>query len=192
MSTYVDPGSAALWLDGDAFRGPAGYDPPTDPFASQPQLIIATVATNMDAFGGIEAGFTVTPSQDTKDYTVWNDKSGAAYATDKKPPTTSIKFRPVDYSKATALTILAGGSISGSASPFEWVQGEDEEFSILIRVVSGTKQQAYYCERATLASPPPQTMDDSDLAGWDIEIKPLAPASGHDAVRKFTNFNPLA
>lgn len=192
MSDFVNPGAAALWLDGDAFRAPAGLAPPTDPFASQPQVIIATVATNMDAFGGIEAGFNVTPTQDEKDFTVWNDKSGAAYATDKGSITTSIKFRPTDYSKATALTILTGGSIVGSASPFEWVDGDDEEFSILVRVISGTKQQAYYVERGTLATPPPQTMDDTDIAGWDIEIKPLAPASGNRAVRKYTNFNPLA
>lgn len=192
MSNFVDPGAAALWLDGDAFRAPAGSAPPTDPFAAQPQVLIATVATNMDAFGGIEAGFTVTPSQDQTDHTVWNDKSGAAYLTDKKPKTVEIDFRPTDYSKATALTILTGGSIVGTEAPFEWVDGDDEEFALLIRVISGTKQQAFYLERATLASPPPQTMDDSDIAGWDIKIKPLAPASGNKAVRKYTNFNPLA
>lgn len=192
MSDYVNPGSARLWLDGDAFRAPAGSVVPVDVFANQPQVLVSGTPTNMDAFGGIEAGFAVTPSQDTKDYTVWNDKSGAAYATDKKPPTTSIKFRPVDYSKATVLTVLTGGSIVALGSGFEWITGDDEEFALLIRVLSGTQKQVLWLERATLASPPPQTWDDSDLGGWDVEIKPLAPASGLPAVRQITTSNPLA
>jgi hypothetical protein len=193
MSNFVNSGAAALWLDGDAFRCPAACAPPLNPFATQPQVTVASVLTNMDAFGGIEAGFKVTPSQAVKDFDVWNDKSGAPYATDKKPATALIACRPTDYSKATVLTILTGGTISTYATGvYEWNMGPDEEFGLLIRVQSGGKWEGFFLERATLATPPPHTMDDSDIAGWDMEFKPLAPVNGDKAIRPFTNWNPLA
>lgn len=187
MSTYADSSKARLWLDGDAFRGVANAAVPTDPFAAS--------ITGMDAFGGIKAGFTITPNQDVTDLDVWNNESGAAYYTSKKPPSYGIKFRPVDYSKATAMTLLRGGSIAETATDsgiWKWTEGSDEEFSLLIRVVSGANKKAYYVARATLASIPEEVMNDDDLEGWDLEVKPLAPSGGVPAIQRFTTNNPLA
>lgn len=187
MSTYADSSKARLWIDGDAFRGTANAAAPADPFA-------ASIA-GMDAFGGIKAGFTVTPNQDVQDLDVWNNESGAAYYTSKKPPTYGLKFRPVDYSKATVLTLLRGGSIAetaGGSGIFKWTEGADEEFSFLMRVVNGNKKKAYYVARATLATIPEEVMNDEDLEGWDLEIKPLAPTGGVQAIQRFTTENPLA
>lgn len=186
MSTYADSSRARLWLDGDAFRGAANAATPTDPFA--------TSIASFDAFGGIKAGFTVTPSQDVSELDIWNNESGAAYYVSKKPPTYEIKFRPVDYSKATALTLLAGGSIaetSVGSGIWKWTQGADEEFSLLLRLGSGAKKKAYYLPRATLSTPPEEVMNDDDIEGWDLVIKPLAPSGGAAAIQKFTTENPL-
>ncbi|MGB3443891.1 MAG: hypothetical protein WBA97_34570 [Actinophytocola sp.] len=187
MSTYADSSKARLWLDGDGFRGTVNASPPADVFA--------TSIAGMDAFGGIKAGFTITPNQDVTDLDVWNNESGAAYYTSKKPPTYGIKFRPVDYSKATTLTLLRGGSIAETgvgSGIFEWIEGDDEEFSLLIRVVNGAKKKAYYIARCTLATIPEEVMNDEDLEGWDMEFKPLAPSGGVKAIRRYTTENPLA
>lgn len=187
MSTYADSSKARLWIDGDGFRGTANAAVPADPFA--------TSIAGMDAFGGIKAGFTVTPSQDVTDLEVWNNETGAAYYTSKKPPTFALKFRAVDYSKATVLTLLRGGSIAetgASSGIFEWTEGDDEEFSFLFRVVNGAKKKAYYVARATLGTIPEEVMSDDDLEGFDFEIKPLAPSGGVKAIRRFTTENPLA
>ena len=187
MSTYADSAKAALWLDGDAFRGVANATVPADPFA--------TSLPSLDAFGGIKAGFTITPTQAITDLDVWNNESGAPYRTSKKPPTFTIKFRPVDLSKATALTLLRGGSIaetSVGSGIWKWTTGADEEFSILLRVLDGSKKKAYYIARAELGAIPEEAMTDADLEGWDLEIKPLAPSGGVPAIQKFTNgANPL-
>lgn len=187
MSTYADSSKARLWLDGDGFRGTANAAVPADPFA--------TSIVGMDAFGGIKAGFTITPSQDVTDLDIWNNESGAAYYTSKKPPTFALKFRAVDNSKATTLTLLRGGSIAETGvgtGIFEHIEGDDEEFSFLCRVISGTYKKAYYVARATLGTIPEEVMNDEDLEGYDFEIKPLAPSGGAKAIRKFTTENPLA
>lgn len=187
MSTYADSSKAALWLDGDAFRGAAN--------ATRPSDVFATSVADFDAFGGIQAGFTVTPSQEVTDLDIWNNESGAAYYTSKKPPTTEIKFRPVDMSKATALTLLTGGSIAETApssGQWLWTPGTDEEFSLLLQLRSGAKKKAYYIPRATLSTPPEEVMNDEALEGWDLVIKPLAPTGGVQAIQKITPTNPLA
>lgn len=188
MSTYADSAKAALWLDGDAFRGAANATVPADPFAAS--------LSGFDAFGGIKAGFTITPSQTITDLDIWNNESGAPYMTSKKPPTYSIKFRPVDMSKATALTLLRGGSIaetSGGSGIWKWTTGSDEEFSILLRVYQGSKKKAYFLARAELGAIPEEALNDDDIEGWDFELKPLAPTGGVQAIQKFTNgANPVA
>lgn len=186
MSTFADSSKARPWLDGDAFRGAANAAAPADPFAAS--------LTGFDAFGGIKAGFTVTPNQEITELDIWNNESGAPYYVVKKPPTWSITFRPVDLSKATALTILRGGSITETgvgSGIFEWEYGDDEEFSFLLRVVTGDVKKAIFVPRATLATLPPENLNDEDLEGWDLDIKPLAPTSGQ-AIQRFTTENPLA
>ena len=187
MSTYADSAKARLWLDGDAFRGAVNATRPTDVFAAS--------ISGFDAFGGIKAGFTVTPNQDVTELDIWNNESGAAYYVSKKPPTFEIKFRPVDMSKATALTLLTGGSIaetSGGSGQWLWTPGADEEFSLLMRLISGAKKKVYYLPRVTLSTPPEEVMNDEDIEGWDLVLKPLAPSGGAQAIQKITTENPLA
>lgn len=184
MSSYADSSKARVWEDGDAFRAAAGTALPADIFAAS--------LTGWDAYGGIRAGFKVTKDQTIDDLTIWNDKSGAAYRTKKQPVKATIALEPVDYSKATILTLLRGGSIVAGAGGYEHVEGDEEEFALIIRVYDGLKKKAYYIERGELGSIPEETMDGQDIEGWALEIKPLAPASGGDAVRKYTIDNPLA
>ncbi|WP_432845974.1 hypothetical protein ACQPXB_35875 [Amycolatopsis sp. CA-161197] len=184
MSTYADSSKARVWEDGDAFRAPAGTTLPTDIFA--PSL------PGWDAFGGIRAGFTVTKDQTITPLDIWNNKSGAAYKNKKEPVKPTIALEPVDYSKATILTLLRGGSIVAGAGGFEHIDGDDEEFALIVRVYDGTEQKAYYIERGELGAIPEEKMDGTDIEGFPLSVTPLAPASGGDAVRKFTKTNPLA
>jgi hypothetical protein len=184
MSSYADSSKARVWEDGDAFRAAAGTAIPADIFAAS--------LAGWDAYGGIRAGFTVTKDQTIDDLDIWNNKSGAAYRTKKQPVKATIALEPVDYSKATILTLLRGGSISAAAGGYEHIEGDQEEFALIIRVYDGLKKKAYYIERGELGSIPEEKMDGEDIEGFPLEIKPLAPASGGDAVRKFTPDNPLA
>lgn len=189
MSTFADSTKAHLWLDGDGFRAPAGTALPTDIFASS--------LSGWDAFGGIKAGFAITRDRDVNEVDVWNNRTGAPYKRVKLPPKPTVALRPVDYSKATALTLLRGGSIAetpAGSGIFEWIEGDDEEFAFIMRVVDGTTKKGYYIARCELTNLPEEHMGDADddVEGWDIELGPLAPIGGGAAVRKFTTFNPLA
>lgn len=192
MSTHIDPSKARLWLDGDAFRAPVGTALPTD--------IMAADLTGWDAFGGIKAGFTITTEREREALDVWNNESGSPYRYKDQPPQPTIAMRPVDNSKATALTLLNGGTItevmqSDGTTPagyYEWNEGTDREFALILRVVDGDQKKAYLIERGELANIPTETLNAEDLEGWDMEVSPLSPASGNPSIRKFTTYNPLA
>lgn len=182
MSTYADPSKAAIWLDGDAFRAPANTALPADVFSAS--------LTGWEAFGGIKAGFTVERTVETTKLTVWN-KTGT-YRQRKGDEESTIKMRPVDLSKATALTLLTGGSISAAGGGFEWIEGSEEQFALIVRVVDGTKKKAYVLRKAELVNRPGDILNDEDLAGWDLEITALIPDDGSPSIRPFTASNPLA
>lgn len=184
MSDYANAADARLWEDGDAFRAPANTALPTDIFAS--------TLSGWDALGGIKAGFTITTDRDITDLDVWNNKSGAPYRRKKGPKKPTIKLRPVDYSKATAAILLQGGSITAGGGGFEWVQGDSDEFALIIRVYDGTEKKAYFIARGELNNIPEEVLNDDDIEGWDLEVGPLAPADGSDAIRRLTTSNPLA
>jgi hypothetical protein len=188
VSDFADPSKARLWLDGDAFRAPADTALPEDIFADE--------LTGWDAFGGIKAGFTITTERDITDVNVWNNTSGGPYKRRKQPPAPSIALRPVDYSKATVLTLLRGGSVTETevgSGIFEMVEGEDEVFGLIMRVVDGESKKAYYIARSELVNIPEEQMgSEDDVEGWDLEVGPLAPTGGGKAVRRFLNTNPLA
>lgn len=185
MSTYANPDKARTWLDGDAFRAPAETALPADIFASS--------LSGWSAFGGIKAGFTVTTDRDITEIDVWNNKSGAAYKRIKQPPKPTIAMRAVDYSPATVLTLLRGGSVSAAAGGYELINGDDEEFGLILRVVDGVHKKAYYIAKCELTSIPEENMGaDDDVEGFDFEFGPLAPSGGGLAVRRFLTENPLA
>lgn len=181
MSTHADPDKAYVWLDGDGYRAPAGTAIPTDPFATSP----VTSSLAWDAYGGIEAGFELTPTRDTSPKRVWNRRL-APYKVIKSPTEERVKLRPVDYSVATVLTALQGGSISQvSSGLYQWNPGDDEEFAILLVLRDEAATQAFYSERVTLTTPPPRTFGKEDLDGFEIELLALQPFV------PLTSFNPL-
>ncbi len=185
MSNFANPDKARDWLDGDAFRAPVGTAAPADIFAS--------TLTGWSAFGGIKAGFVVTTDREVADIDIFNNTSGAPYKRRKKPPSVSVKFRAVDYSAATILTLLRGGSITAGMGGFEMVDGDDEEFALIFRVVDGADKKAYYVAKGELLTIPEETMDDAeDVEGFDFEIGPLAPGDGTKAIRRILSSNPLA
>jgi hypothetical protein len=182
MSTYADSSKAALWLDGDAFRAPAATAVPTDIFAAS--------LVGWEAFGGIQAGFNVARPRNIERLTIWN-KDGT-YRTRKDDEEPLIGLRPVDLSKAAALTLLRGGSLVSSNGGYEWVEGTEEFFALIVRVVDGTRKKAYYVEKGEMPVFPEDVLNDEALYGWDMEITPLVPASGGKPVRHWTDSNPLA
>ncbi len=182
MSNFADPSKAALWLDGDAFRAPAGTAVPADIFAAS--------LTSWEAFGGIQAGFTVERPREVEKLTIWNAEGTYRQKKGQEEPT--IQMRPVDLSKATALTLLTGGSISAAAGGYEWIEGDEEQFALILRVIDGTKKKAYYMAKAELSNRPTEVLNDEALMGWDLEIAPLVPDAGGPSIRPFTESNPLA
>lgn len=187
MSTYANAAKARLWLDGDGFRAPAN--------TALPANIFAATLTGWEAFGGVKAGFTVETARDVTEVQIWNNESGAPYKRVKQQERPSVAFRAVDYSKATVLTLIRGGSVaetSVGSGVFEMIPGSDETFALIIRVQDGANKKAYYVPLAELGAIPTEAMGaEDDVEGFDFAISPLAPPSGL-AVRRFLTENPLA
>lgn len=183
MSDNANPALAHLWLDGDAFRAPAG--------TSLPANLDLDAYVGWDAFGGIKAGFKVTKTSNATPIQIWNAEGD--YKIKKDSDSITIEFLPVDESKATVLTLLRGGSITeiGSTGVFEYIDGEDEEFALLLRAIDGDEKVWYYAARATLNDAPEEDHA-ADLTGFPISVKPLTPTGGGKPIRKFRNSNPLA
>lgn len=186
MSTYANPDKATVYLDGDAFRAPAGTGLPTDVFAGS--LVTGTApGVTWDAYGGVEKGLDIAPEQDVKKHYVFN-KRDSAYAVTTGPRSDTFKFRAVDRSKATFLTFLAGGTVTevGSGSGvYEYERGEGEEFAFVWRATDVTAKTGFYCPRVRLATPPPRSFTGEQLDGWEFELLALA------KVREFGSANPL-
>ncbi|MDO4630877.1 MAG: hypothetical protein Q4A82_01090 [Corynebacterium sp.] len=162
MSQNANPTLAHVWLDGDAFRGVAGIAMPTDPFAE-------TIA-NMDAFGGIEAGFEPSAEQSVDKKKVWNYRK-AAYKVTRDPLSEGLKFRCLDNNKAVALTRAQGGKITEKNGLYLLEKGVGEEFSLLVRFDDGAEKAGIWCDRVTLAGPATRTgIDGSNIDGWEFDI----------------------
>lgn len=184
MSTYANADKAHVWVDGDIFRAPSGTALPANIFASS--------LSGWDAYGGIKAGFVVTPTEDVTDVDVWNNETDAPYKRIKKSGKVSIKFRAVDYSVATTLTLLRGGSVSAAAGGFELIKGDEEAFALVLRVYDGADKKAYYCNTGEIIAVPEENLGaDDDVEGFDFEYGPLPPSDASDAMRVFLTSNPL-
>ncbi|MCC3311530.1 hypothetical protein [Nocardia africana] len=183
MSVHADPEKAYVWLDGDGYRAPAGTAMPTDPFA----VDLVSGAVHWDPFGGIEAGFELTPTRDTTPKKVWNRRR-APYKVVKSPTEERMKMRCVDYSVASTLTALQGGSISETSpgsSIFAWNMGDDEDFALVATLRDEDGNAAFYSPRVTLTTPPPRTFGKEDLDGFEFELLAL------DPFIPLTSWNPL-
>lgn len=168
MSNYANPAAAYVWLDGDAFRAPAGTDMPADLFAdkvSEPWL----------AYGGVEAGFEETNEQTVNKLNVFN-KRNSAYKVGREPLVTGMKFRAVDNSKATLLTRLQGGTVDTDGKYPIIKKGVGEEFALFVRLDDGTDHTAWYSPRVTLSGPATRAaIDGKSLDGWEFDITALEP-----------------
>ncbi|MCR8695566.1 hypothetical protein NWP13_23840, partial [Rhodococcus pyridinivorans] len=69
---------------------------------------------------------------------------------------------------------------------FQWEPGDDEEFAALFRLSDDTGNAGFYCERVTLATPPPRVFGGETLDGFEFELLALS------AIVPLTDFNPLA
>lgn len=190
MSDNANPALAHLWLDGDAFRAPAGTAIPATILDGT--ALDAATYTGWSAYGGIKAGFKVTTATNATPLQVWN--ADGDYKIKKDPDSVTIEFVPVDESKATILTELRGGSIVETATGsglFEYIDGDDEDFALLLRAKDGDDFVFYYVSRGTLNGAPEKDHA-GDLTGSPISVKPLTPTGGGKAIRRFRNANPLA
>ena len=167
MSTFADSTKAYVWMDGDAFRGEAGAELPTDPFTE--------TLNGFDAFGGIEAGFEITADQSIEKKKIFN-KRDATYKVVREVVEEGMKFRAVDNTKASLLTRIQGGKITKKGQLNIATKGKGEEFSLLVRLEDGTARTAFYCERCTLAGPATRAqIDGATIDGWEFDIAFLAP-----------------
>ena len=189
MSTTPNSAKAYVWQDGDAFRAPEGTALPADPFTETLPLQTGTGTPIIwDAFGGVQAGFELTPDQEVKKHKIFN-KRLSTYAISRGPREDTTKFKAVDFGKATVLTALCGGEIVeiGSTGVFQWIGGNAENFALLWRLGDPSNASenrfGFYTSSATLASPPPRTFAGEDLDGYNLEIlalEPLTPISNYD------------
>jgi hypothetical protein len=99
-----------------------------------------------------------------------------------------VKLRAVDYSVATVLTALEGGSIvetPTASGVFQWNNGSDEDFALLLTVHDEGTSVGFYSGRVTLTTPPPRTFGKAELDGFEFELLALEPFV------PITSFNPL-
>lgn len=189
MSSYADSDLARVWQDGDAWRAPSETAFPDDEIFSDDDLPVA-----WKAFGGIKAGFQIKTDQNIKKIDIFNNTTGAPYKLIKDPPEPSIAMRPVDYSKATMLTLLRGGSVAETTTGsgvWQVIRGDSEQFALIILVKDGDHRKAIYVPKAELANIPETNLGDKeDVEGFDLEVSPLAPSTGA-AVQEYLDFNPL-
>ena len=188
MSNNVNPAKSRLWVDGDAFRAPAGTALPTA------DLFTADTFVGFKAYGAIKAGFEVTKDQENTNLTAWNAKG--AYRKKRGEKIQNVALRTVDESEATLLTILRGGSVAETtvgSGIWELIPGDDEEFALLLICRDpGYGAKAYFIERGTLDNDPNEVINDEDLYGHDLVVTALEPEGGGQAVRTFADSNPLA
>lgn len=167
MSQHANPERAFVWIDGDAYRFPAGASMPEDPFA-------VTHSEGL-AFGGIQAGFEHNLEQTVRKHDVWNYRQ-ATYAVSRDPLNEGFAFRAVDNTAATALTRAQGGTITKVGDRFQLESGDGEEFGLLIVLSDGVDQEAHWSPRVTLDGPPTRTaVNGQDIDGWQFPITALAP-----------------
>lgn len=182
MSNFANPAKAFLPLDGDAFRAPENTALPADIFAAS--------LSGWDAYGGIKAGFEVEKTQENTKLKIFNKRG--VYRLKKGDQESAIRFRPVDQSKATVMTNIRGGSVAAAAGGYEHIDGETEQFAVIIRVQDGDEWIAYYAKSAELDTIPLEKLDGEDLVGYDYVLVPLIPEDGSLPLRKFSKSNPLA
>ncbi|WP_276922436.1 hypothetical protein [Corynebacterium pyruviciproducens] len=167
--TTADPSKAYLWLTGDAYRAPADTALPTG------DLLKEKIA-GWDAFGGIEAGFEQTSEQSVTEKQVFNYRK-APYKIARDPLKEGIKFRAVDYTKATLLTRAQGGKIVKLGEKRYAIEtGIGEEFALLIRVEDGDDAAFFYCPRVTLKAPAVKAaIDGQNIDSWEFDFAFLSP-----------------
>lgn len=162
MSKFADSSKAHVWLDGDAFRAPAGTELPADPWADD--------LTGWDAYGGIEVGFEATAEQNIDRKKIFN-KRDAAYKIIRDALDQGVKFRAVDNTKATLLTRAQGGKVTKVGQNHILEVGKGEEFAIFIRLDDGAAKTGFYCPRATLAAPATRAaIDGQNIDGFDFDV----------------------
>lgn len=83
--------------------------------------------------------------------------------------------------------------MSAAAGGYELTFGDDDEFSLILRVIDGDEQKAYFVAKAELTTLASEVMGaQDDVEGFDFEIGPLAPDDGTPAIRRILSSNPLA
>lgn len=180
MSNFADPKKAVTYLDGDAFRAVENTGLPANLFGATlttPAIVgpPAVAAVTWDAFGGVQKGLELTPTQELKEHEVFNHRD-SAYDVTTGPLKERLKFRAVDRSKATSLTRLEGGSVAeiDADEVYEFIRGTGEVFAFIWRAVDFRHSTALYTPRARLVTPPPRAFTGAELDGWEFELLSLA------------------
>lgn len=177
MSKNANPALGRVWIDGDAYRAPAGTGLPTLTSWSPETVTTGTSddTVNWESYGGIEAGFDHKPEQKSNKLNIWNYQKGA-YDTYTDPRTDAMSFIAVDNSPATIKTRLRGGSIVKKNGLYVEEFGDEEEISLLFLLRRGAKGRGIYVERARLADAPVLgRFTGKELDGWTFNFDLLTP-----------------
>lgn len=177
MSKNSNPNKARVWIDGDAYRSPAGTGLPTLTKWDQEEIKTGTAEdlVTWESYGGIEAGFEHKPEQKSNKLNIWNYREGA-YDSYSDPRTDAMSFIAVDNSPATIKTRLRGGSIVHKDGLYVEEFGDEEEIALLFILRRGTKGRGIYVERARLSDAPVLgRFTGKDLDGWTFNFDLLTP-----------------
>ena len=194
VSTIADNQKAYLWQDGDAWRAPKGTAIPSNLWTADGDTPLVTgtaPGVTWPAYGGVEAGFETTPDRELRKKFIFN-KREQPYKYSKGPKSNKVKFRAVDFSPATVMTFLAGGSITetGTGSGiFQWEEGADETFAFIWRLggeaAALEESVGFYIAECTLGALPGRKADGENLDGFDFELEALTP------IINLTSWDPL-
>lgn len=188
MSVHANAARTFVSLDGDAFRMPMGTAlTVASPLGAPPALALP--------YGGVEAGFEITPEQSNTDFSIWN--APGTYRSVPGDRITRVAFTPVDHSEAAVVTRLRGGSVEaveGAAGAYEWnEQADADEFALILDSRDGGKHLRFWFPRVTLDALPAEAHNRSALASYAFVVKvlahPDAPVTGY---RKLSSWDPTA
>lgn len=187
MSAHANAARTFVSLDGDAFRNTMG--------AALPATLLGAPAAPWLPYGGVSAGFDVTPEQSSTDFTIWN--APGTYRSVPGDRITRVAFTPVDATEASVMTRLRGGgvdAVDGADDVYEWNEQEAaEEFALILDSRDGGKHVRFWFPRVVLDTLPPESHKRDALTDFAFTCKvlahPDAPVTGY---RKLSNFDPTA
>lgn len=194
MSANANAARTFVSLDGDAFRSTMGSALPAAAAGPPVTSPLDTPGPLWLPYGGVEAGFEITPEQASTDFSIWNAQG--TYRSVPGDRITRVAFTPVDATEASVKTRLRGGAVAAvedATGVYEWTEEADaEEFALILDSRDGAKHLRFWFPRVTLDTLPAEQHNKSALVSFAFTLKVLAHPDAPMGYRKLSSWNPTA